>query len=115
MLNKKKMHFWRLTLIFGVFTLITLFLLWSGTPMQNAGMMDNSMGSMMKSMHLSNITIYDLFDTMNSQQAMSAMNSHHLNQAPAIYQLSFLTTGIIFVLLPFIIGGAILLGIVWAR
>ena len=115
MFNKKKMHFWRLVLLFGALILITLFLLWSNAPMQKAGMMDSSMGNMMKSMHLSNITIYNLFDTMNSQQEMSAMKSHHLNRAPVIYQLSFLTTSIIFILLPFIIGGAILLGIVWIR
>ena len=115
MFSKKKMHFWRLVILFGALILITLFLLWSNAPMQKAGMMDSSMGNMMKSMHLSNITIYDLFDTMNSQQEMSAMKSHHLKQAPVIYQLSILTTSIIFVLLPFIIGGAIMLGIVWIR
>ncbi len=115
MFSRKKMHFWRLVVLFGALILITLFLLWSNSPMQKAAMMDTSMGNMMKSMHLSNITIYDLFDTMNSQKEMSALKSHHLNQSPVIYQLSFLTTGIIFVLLPFIIGGAILLGIVWIR
>lgn len=115
MFNKKKMHFWRLVVLFGALILITLFLLWSNAPMQKASMMDSSMGNMMNSMHLSNITIYNLFDTMNSQKEISGTESHHLNQAPVIYQLSLLTTSIIFLLLPFIIGGAILLGIVWIR
>ena len=115
MFNRKKMHFWCLVLLFGALILITLFSLWSNAPMQKAGMMDSSMGNMMKSMHLSNITIYDLFGAINSQKEIGATESHHLDQTPVIYQLSLLTTSIIFVLLPFIIGGAILLGIVWIR
>lgn len=115
MFNKKKIHFWQLALLFGAITIIILFALWSQAPTQSAGMMDNSMGNMMKSMHLSNITIYDLFDTMGQQQEAGGTQSHHQNQSAIIINLSYLTTGTIFILLPLIIGGAIFLGIVWAR
>lgn len=115
MFNKKKMHFWRLVFIFGALILITLFLLWSGGPVQKASMMESSMAGMMQSMHLSNITIYSLFDAMETQQEISASESQQLSQEPGIYQMSILTTSIIFILLPFIIGGAIILGIVWIK
>lgn len=117
-----KLNFWRLAFLFGGLTIITLFLLWSSPQQPKAGMMNDSMGNMMKQMHVSNITIYDLLkkgETQNPMQSqmsqMSQMSSHHQNQASIIFKLNFLSTAAIFFLLPLIIGGAVILTIVWIK
>jgi hypothetical protein len=90
-------------------------MLWSSPQASKAAMMNASMGNMMKSMHISNINIYDLFGQSEHPQQMAEMNQMHINQAPIIYKLSFVTTSIIFILLPFIIGGTIILALVWFK
>jgi multisubunit Na+/H+ antiporter MnhB subunit len=118
MFDKKKLNFWGLTFIFAGFTLITLFLLWSSPTEPKAQMMNTSMGSMMKQMHLSNITLYDLLGNPkqeNQMGDMSEMLKHHQNQAQVIVKLNFITTAIIFLLLPFLIGGSIVLAIIWKK
>ncbi len=115
MLNKKKINFWRLAFIFTALVISVLFLLWNAPAGPKASMMDTSMGNMMKGKHLSGITIYDLINGMEYQEQMREMHSHHQGQSPIIFQLSYLTTAAIFLLLPFIIGGAVILGIVWIK
>jgi hypothetical protein len=115
MFNKKKLNFWRLSFIFIGITVLILFMLWSSPQAGKAAMMNTSMGNMMKSMHVSNIYIYDLFGQSEHPQQMAGMNQMHTNQAPIIYKLSFVTTSIIFILLPFIIGGTIILALVWFK
>ena len=119
MFDKRKLNFWRLTFLFGGLAVITLFLLWSSPQESKAQMMDGSMGSMMKQMHVSNVTIYDLLGKGGQQgqmeEQMSEMHSHHQGQAPIIYKLNYLSTAAIFLLLPLIIGGSIILAIVWIR
>lgn len=115
MFDKKKKNFWLLAIIFIAITITILFSLWnSPQASQRAAMMNTSMGNMMKSMHLSNLKIYDLFNQEIEQQISEAEN-HHATQASVIYQLNFISTAVIFFLLPFIIGGTILLAIVWVR
>jgi len=46
---------------------------------------------------------------------MSEMHSHHQGQAPIIYKVNYLSTALIFLLLPLIIGGSIILAIVWIK
>ncbi len=113
MLRKKKLYFWRLAFIFAAFVVITLVLLWSQPQAVNSAMMNESMGDTMKSMHASNITIYNLFARAEIQDKMQEMHSHHQNQATLVYKLHFLTTSTVFLLLPLIIGGSIILAIVW--
>lgn len=119
MFDKKKLHFWRLAFIFGGFTIIILFLLWSSPQEPKAQMMTSSMGNTMAQMHVSNITIYDLLKSGNmqkqSQSQTDSMSSHHASQAPIVVTLNFLTTVLIFLLLPLIIGGSIILAIVWIK
>ena len=119
MFDKKKLNFWRLAFLFGGLAVITLFLLWSSPQESKAQMMDGSMGSMMKQMHVSNVTIYDLLGKGGQQgqmeEQMSEMHSHHQDQAPIIYKLNYLSTAAIFLLLPLIIGGSIILAIVWLK
>lgn len=119
MFDKKKLNFWRLAFIFFGLAIIILFLLWNSPQQQKAQMMSGSMGSTMKQMHVSNITIYDLLkndEAQNGMQStMSEMASHHQNQGTGIYKMNFLITAMIFLLLPLIIGGTIVLAIVWLK
>ncbi|HEY9059554.1 MAG TPA: hypothetical protein VIO64_03475 [Pseudobacteroides sp.] len=119
MFDKKRINFWRLCFVFSGLTIITLVLLWSSPKLPKAQMMDGSMRNMMKQMHLKDTTIYDLFSSENGQsqtkENMREMHSHHQGQSPVIYKLNYLSTAIIFILLPFIIGGAIILSIVWIK
>ncbi len=114
MFDKKKINFLRLAVIFSSFIIITLFFLWSAPNKQQASMMPGSMGNTMAKEHLNNITIYDLLklDEMK-EQANSSTEAHHDNSA--LFQISSLTTGIIFLLLPLIVGGSIVLAIVWIK
>ncbi len=117
--DKKKLHFWRLAFIFGGFTIIILLLLWSSPKEPKAQMMTSSMGNTMAQMHVSNITIYDLLKNEQMQEQSQGqtdnMSSHHDSQAPIVVTLNFLTTALIFLLLPLIIGGSIILAIVWIK
>lgn len=116
MFDKKKLNFWRLTIIFGGFTIITLLFLWILPHPQTAQIMDGTMGNMMKQQHTKNISIYDVLKTENeNNSSMSQMHSHHQNQDPIIYHLNFFTTSIISLLLPLIIGGTIILAILWFK
>ncbi|MCX7921778.1 MAG: hypothetical protein N3B21_07180 [Clostridia bacterium] len=115
MLDKKKHHFLQLVVIFGAITLLTLLFAWGsreGTT-SSMGMMGQSMGSMMQSMHAKNVTISDLIKQQEQTEMSSGMSSHHESGSMSIKISHYLTTGIIIVLLPFIIAGAVFLGIVW--
>lgn len=124
MFDKKKLNFWRLVFIFTAFTLTVLFLLWNSPKGNVAKMMQNDMGSMMK-MHTSNLKIYDLLQAEEHAEhhgsagqtgnAMSDTSSQHQhgNHSLSIYRLSYLSTALIFLLLPLIIAGVIILAIVW--
>lgn len=115
MFDKKKIDFWRLTFIFGGITIITLFFLWSSPNKQSAKMMNASMGNMMKSMHLNNPSIYSILNMPRASRQMTEMASHHQNQDSIVYKLGIVTTSIIFLLIPFIVGGSIILTIVWIK
>lgn len=115
MFDKKKINFWRLSFIFAGFVVITLFLLWNSPQEPKAQMMNGTMGSMMKQVHIGNITIYDLLGPSEQQSQMSEMHSHHQNQSPMIVKMNYLSTAVIFILLPFIIGGAVTLAVVWIK
>lgn len=115
MFEKKKLNFWRLSFLFAGFTLITLIILWSSPKETPSQMMSGSMGNMMQEMHLGDITIYDLFETESSKDQMGDMQSHHQERPSIIVNMSFLTAAVIFLLLPLIIGGAIILAIVWIK
>jgi len=115
MFDKKKVNFWRLAFIFASITIIILFFLWISPYEPKSQMMNSSMGNMAKNMHLSNITIYDLLGGPEMSQGMKDMSSHHTNISSAVINMSFLTTSIIFILIPLIIGGSIILTIMWIK
>jgi hypothetical protein len=113
MFDKKKLNFWRLAVLYIGITASILLLLWSSPFKSPSAMMNGTMGNMMKGMHTSNITIYDLLGNPEVQQQVNEMASHH-DHSPA-YNMGVLTTGIVFLLLPLIIGGSIILAIIWIK
>lgn len=114
MFNKRKLNFWRLAVFYIGATASILLLLWSSPYKSQSAMMDGSMGSMMKSMHMSNATIYDLLVNPEGQQQQSNDSASHHENSP-VYNMGVLTTGAIFLLLPLIIGGSIILAIIWIK
>lgn len=119
MFDKKKLNFWRLAFLFAGLVITILFLLWSSPQENQAQMMNGSMGNMMKQMHVSNITISGLLGKGGQEaqvgEIMSEMHSHHQGQTPIIYRLNYLSTAVVFLLLPLIVGGSIVLAIVWIK
>lgn len=132
MFDKKKMNFWRLAFIFAGITILVLVFEWSSPKQQKAAMMNVSMGQMMKNMQLSNLNIRDLVkgsemtqspsSTSNSTTSLSndgnssSTDIHHDEEENSkIVKMSFYSTAIIFLLLPFIIGGSIILAIIWIK
>ena len=115
MFNKKKLNFWRLVFIFSGIVIIALFFEWTSPQKEKASMMTQSMGNTAKGMHLSNPTIYDLLGKPEMSQQARDMSSHHPDEPTNIERMGVLTTIIIFGLLPFIIGGAVVLAIVWIK
>ena len=113
MFHKKKLNFWRLAVIYTGITAAILLLLWNSPNESKSAMMDGSMGSMMKSMHMQNTTIYDLLGNPEAQQESDQTASHHENSP--VYNMGVLTTGVVFLLLPIIIGGSIILAIIWIK
>lgn len=122
MFDKKKLNFWRLALGFAGLTLITLMFLWTGPLSPKAQMMDGSMGKMMAEMHAGNLTIYDFFidiapeehEEHEEHEAQEAEN-HHEDASSMMRRMNFWTTATVFLLLPLILGGAIVLTIVWFK
>lgn len=124
MFDKKKLNFWRLAVIFLGFTVITLISLYMSPQEKKASMMDESMANM-ASMHLENITIYDLVNSSDSEtgnqdsgtavQRTSNASQHHEDEASAVRTMGIVTTIIIFILLPLLICGTIILAIVWIK
>lgn len=118
----KKLNFWRLAIVFAGLTAVTLILLWSLPQQPKSEMMSNSMGNMMKEMQEKNLTIYDLFDaaeeqTQGNQDEQVQADDTQSHHAPTsiMVTFNFLSTAIIFLFLPLIIGGAIVLAIAWIR
>lgn len=118
MINKKKLNFWRLFSIFSTFTFIVLLALWIN-PVQKATMMTQGMAGMASSMHLQNSTIYDVLkneESANASQTITNTSNNQMQEDKSeVKTLGLLTTLVIFGLLPLIIGGSIVLAIVWIK
>lgn len=122
MFDKKKLNFWRLAVIFMGFTGITLIGLWLSPQEKKATMMTGSMADM-SSVHLENVTLYDLVGSSEadinkaavSQAQTDDSSQHHEDEASAVKTMGIITTLIIFALIPLIIFGTIILAIVWIK
>ncbi len=116
MFGRKKLNFWRLSFGFLGFTLITLMFLWLGPEEPKSQMMTGSMGKMMTEMHTQNLTVYDFFaNSVPEDHTAGEAQNHHESASNAQRTVNFLTTAAVFLLLPLILGGAIVLAIVWIK
>jgi len=121
MLDKKKIHFWQLVLIFGAITILALAVSYGYGYRKQASMMTQSMGNMMGSMHLRNITIGDLVKQQEQMEMVQGQNqsqnhsSHHGESNSFLKTAHYLTTATIIILLPFIVAGTVFLAIIWIR
>lgn len=117
MINKKKLQFIKLCVIFGAVVLLALFNEWSKPQAMetNNSMMTGSMGSMMSSMHLSNLKLSDLLYQEEMQENSSNMSSHHAKQETELSRVHYFTTMSIVLLLPLIAAGTVFLSIVWLK
>lgn len=116
--NKKTHHFWQLVLIFGAITVLALAASYGYSRTQQAGMMGSSMGNMMSSMHLRNITVNDLIrqqEQVETATGQDSMASHHGEGNGFLKATHTLTTATIIILLPFIIAGTVFLTIIWIK
>ncbi|MCX8131823.1 MAG: hypothetical protein N3I35_17220 [Clostridia bacterium] len=116
--DRKKLYFWRLALIFGAITVLALAVSFGFNREREAGMMDTSMGNMMSSMHLKNITVSDLIkqqEKMESVTGQDSMAGHHSGVSSFLNSAHYLTTATIIILLPFIVAGTIFLAIIWLK
>lgn len=119
MFHKKKRNFLILVFIFTSITIIKLTYDWQFNSNSSESMMTDSMGNMMSSMHLQNITIEDLIRQQEQMDNILNSNdehsSHHSGGASFLTAIHQITTGTIVILLPFIIAGTIFLTIVWFK
>ncbi|MCX7746548.1 MAG: hypothetical protein N2645_06625 [Clostridia bacterium] len=133
--GKKKLHFWQLAIIFGAITILGLAAAYGYGARDQAGMMSQSMGNMMGSMHLKNITLGDLLRREEQMEMMQGQNQnpnqaagqaaqqrgtashsgHHGGSGSFLKTAHYLTTGTIIILLPFIVAGTIFLAIIWLK
>ena len=117
-MHRRKLNFWRLAFIFTIFVAITLAVLWS-VPQEPVSQMESSMSGMMKEAQGRNITIYDLFsgaeeNPANNSDQENAAASHH-EEKEEMNRLNTLLTSVVFILIPVIVGGAIVLAILWIK
>ncbi|MBC7766269.1 MAG: hypothetical protein H7Y41_07260 [Hyphomonadaceae bacterium] len=122
MIDKNKLPFWQLSILFGLITIIALGLSYGEPREAVKGMMGQSMGDMMGSEHLKNATIQDLIRQLKTDKAMantvndsSSHDSHHEGTNSFLKTMHYLTTATIVLMLPFIIAGTIFLTIVWMK
>jgi hypothetical protein len=116
MFDKKKQNFWRLAVIFIGLIVITLSSLWLSPQGKKAVMMNESMANMAK-MHLTDVTIYDLLNSsemdMSSGSSLTESTMNSSDDKAETETLGMVSTLIVFGFLPLLIGGIVILGIVW--
>lgn len=106
MLNKK-LSFW---ILFAVFSLMTVTSLSASRPNHVNSEMGLSMGGEMKH-HASGLTPSELINLKYEKHMDVSEGTHDF--PPLISSLSFLTTLTVFMFLPLVIGGAVLLLVLW--
>jgi hypothetical protein len=115
MFDKKKLNFWRLAVLFSGMTITILFLMWSSPYNTQSAMMNTSMVSMMKDMHISDLSIRDLLQNPGTQEYQQESDTEEHHKGSPLYNIGILTTSVVFLLIPFLIGGSVILGIIWIR
>ncbi|KNY28064.1 hypothetical protein [Pseudobacteroides cellulosolvens] len=120
-MDKKKLRFWRLAITFVEITILALIVSYGYGYRKQASMMNKTMGNMMSSMHLGNITLSDMIkeqeqiEGLQEQNQSQSHNSHHSQSDSFLTATHYLTTATIVILLPFIIAGSVFLAIIWLK
>lgn len=109
-MNGKKRSFWILSAFFGLMIIAGLVINFS-TIGESMSMMGTSMGGMMK-MHAANVKPADLLTGETEDHGMGDMSGHH-ELPPIMQSLSFFTTLTIFMMIPLLLGGVMLLVVLW--
>lgn len=118
MLDKKKIHFWQLAIIFGSITILALINSYINYQGGQAESMGDTMAKMM-GMHLENVTVSDLISRQEQVEASAQntdaqdMSSHHSGTNSYTNAVHLLAIATIVILLPFIIAGTVFLAIIW--
>ncbi|AVX21448.1 MULTISPECIES: hypothetical protein [Carboxydocella] len=107
----KKSSFWILVILFGFLTLAGLFANRQNLSEQMTGM-GLSMGGMMKVHHAGQITPAILLRQGAEDHGMGNLSGHHLLTS-LLEGMAFLTTVAIFLLVPILAGGVVLLLVLW--
>lgn len=117
MINKKKLHFYQLTIIFTAISIIALMYNWGNWSKadKSESMMTDTMGKMMKSMHLGSVKMSDLFKSEAMANNDNNQNSQVQEEGSYIKDLFNLSTIVVVVLIPFIIAGTVFLAIIWLK
>lgn len=118
MAKNKKQNFWLLAIVFTGITIVALHIEWNTPKGPKAAMMNQSMGNMMKGEHLRNITFTQLLENNQPENMMgngAGHTSHHGEMDQMLFGIHRVTTLLIFLLIPFILGGTIFLAIVWLK
>lgn len=120
MLSEKKHHFLQLVVVFSAVTVLALLSAWGYRDYEekSSGMMWQSMGNMMSSVHARNAKLSDLLVQQESAESMnnsqSSMVSHH-QASGAMKTTHYFTTAIIVILLPLILACTVFLAVVWLK
>jgi hypothetical protein len=118
MAKNKKQNFWLLAIVFTGITITALYIERNTQRGPDAVMMNQSMGNMMKSEHLRNITMAQLLCN-NPQETMmgneSDHSSHHGEMDQMLSGIHRVTTLLIFTCIPFILGGTAFLFVIWIK
>jgi len=113
---KKKMPFFRLSIVFIIIIAASIFYSWgyNNENSSGSGMMDQSMGEMMGKNHLKDITIRDLIVQEEQSETLQIEDSNSAHHGGSILKtLHKISTITIVALIPFIIAGTIFLMIIW--
>lgn len=111
-MRDKKISFWILLIFFGLLILAGLALN-SGNSSGDIAMMGLSMGGMMKVHHIGQINPADLLKPIVEDHGMGDTAGHHW-LGPLLESVAFLTTITVFLLVPLLLGGAVLLIVMWS-
>lgn len=111
-MKDKKKGFWILLLIFSLLAVALLSVNQLTMDSSAMGDMDLSMGGMMKKHHINKLNAVDLLRSSFEPHGMATMDGHHpLNQL--MNSMSFVTTIIVYLALPLLLGGATFLLVLW--
>jgi len=107
-MKDKKKSFWLLLILFSAITLAIIV----NNQFQGGSDMGLSMAGMMKNHHTSQLKPADLLKPMVEDHGMGDLQGHH-EPNPLMASVGFITTVIIFIAIPLLLGGTVMLIVLW--